>query len=84
MGTGDRVRALMQSIALRWATLTSHASTFVVAGNVGQAPSAARKVSDHASSASGPIPSIDLHTRRTVAPWSSTAFSKGVSMSIAA
>src|SRR5205814_778516 len=61
---------------LRCAIVTSQASTFASAGRSGYARNAARKVSDHASSASTG-PTTARQTRSTVAPCRSTIASKG-------
>src|SRR5215472_6395798 len=75
-GTARRLAARVMSIALRCAIVTSHASTFASPGRSGYALSAARNVSDHASSASA-SPSTARHTRSTVGPWSATTASNG-------
>ena len=75
-GTARRAAARMTSMALRWAIVTSHASTFALGGRSGYALIAARNVSDHASSASTG-PSTARQTRSTVAPCSVTTASNG-------
>jgi hypothetical protein len=54
-------------MALRCAIVTSHASTFAPSSSRGYAFSAARKVSDQASSASSG-PTTARHTRSTIGP----------------
>src|SRR5262245_33318780 len=63
-------------MALRWAMVTSQASTFASAGKRGYASRAARNVSDQASSASA-AESTARHTLSTVEPYSLTTCSKG-------
>jgi hypothetical protein len=67
--------ARVMSIALRWAMVTSHASTLASGGRSGYARIAARNVSDQASSASAAA-TTDRQTRNTVAPWAETIVSK--------
>ena len=63
-------------MALRCAIVTSHASTFAPSSSCGYAFSAARNVSDQASSASSG-PTTARHTRSTIGPKSATICSKG-------
>ena len=75
-GIARRPAARVTSMALRWAIVTSQASTFASPGRSGYAFIAATNVSDHASSASAG-PSTARHTRSTVPPCAATTVSNG-------